>query len=76
MQKKLYEEQKHTIYELQKELGLGHYTLYEYIKKPSKLKNMSMELLNGIAKLENIEPMELRKKMAEYLVKGGNNSEL
>lgn len=69
--KKLYAEQKHSINEIQEKLGLGHYTLYEYIKHPEKIKNMTFELCEKIADFEGIDTIELRKKMTEYLTKGG-----
>ena len=75
-EKKLYAEQKHSTSEIQRQLGLGHYTLYEYINHPEKIKNMTFELCEKIADFEGVDTIELRKKMTEYLAKGGNNSEL
>lgn len=66
MNKKLYAEQKHTLYEIQKHLGLTHDTLYKYARKPEKIKTMSFYLLEGIAEFEGLEPLELKNKMVAY----------
>lgn len=67
--KKFYEEQKHSIYEIQQELKLSHYSLYKYYGSTQKIKNMPTELLRKIAEFEEIEPNELYEKMLEYAEK-------
>lgn len=67
--KKLYAEQKHSIYEIQKKIGLSHYGLYRYYGNATRIKNMPMEILNKIADFEEIEPKELYKKMLDYVEK-------
>ena len=64
--KKLYEEQKHSLYELQKELKLDKMRLYRYANGQFKIEKMPSILLNGIAKLERINVDELYRKMVEY----------
>ena len=63
--KKLYAEQKNSIYYLQKELGLANYTLYHYIKT-HQIKNMPLKLVCDIAYLEKVEPNWLLERMLEY----------
>ena len=63
--KKLYAEQKHSIYYLQKELGLSIYALYHYTKT-HKIGNMPLKLVCDIAYLEKVEPNWLLERMLEY----------
>jgi hypothetical protein len=63
--KKLYEEQKHSIYYLQKELGLAPYSLYYYTTK-YKIENMPLKLVLDIAYIEKVEPNWLLGRMLEY----------
>lgn len=62
---KLYEEQKHSIYYLQKELGLSKYALYHYTRTHN-IKNMPVGLILDIAYLEKVEPNWLYERMIEY----------
>ena len=62
---KLYEEQKHSIYYLQKKLGLSKYALYHYTKTHN-IKNMPLRLILDIAYLEKVEPNWLYERMIEY----------
>lgn len=64
--KKLYEEQKHTLYEIQNKLNLHIMRLYRYAEGIVSIDKMPINLLNDIAKLEGVEPNELYKKMKEY----------
>ena len=64
--KKLYKEQKHSLYELQKELNLDKMRLYRYASGQFKIEKMPINLLNGIARIEKLEPNDLFKKMKEY----------
>ena len=63
--KKLYAEQKHSIYYLQKKLGLASYSLYYYTTK-YKIENMPLKLVLDIAHLEKVEPNWLLERMLEY----------
>ena len=63
--KKLYAEQKHSIYYLQKELGLSKYALYHYTRTHN-IKNMPLGLILDIAYIEKVEPNWLYERMIEY----------
>lgn len=65
--KKLYANQKHSIYELQKYLGLDCKRLYRYADKTINIDKMPVNLILQIAQLEKIEPNQLFKEMKEYL---------
>ena len=64
--KKLYAEQKHTLYELQEIIGVSHFSLYNFIGKPEKIKNIKYNMLMAIAKAEDIDAEVLQEKMLEY----------
>lgn len=64
---KLYGEQKHTIYEIQKHIGVSKITLYRYANGERKLENMPTKMLLDIANFEKVEPNELYKKMNRYI---------
>ena len=64
--KKLYEEQKHSLYYIQKRLNLDIKRLYRYANGYNSIKNMPVDLLNGIAIVEGISPGELYQKIKEY----------
>lgn len=63
--KKLYAEQKHSIYYLQKKLDLSKYALYHYTRT-HKIENMPLKLVLDIAYLEQVEPNWLLERMLEY----------
>lgn len=67
--KKLYAEQKHSIYEIQKYVGVSHYTLYHYYGNATKIKRIPYDILKKIAEFEEIDEEELLKKMIEYAEK-------
>ena len=64
--KKLYEGQKHSIYELQKALKLDKMRLYRYVSGQFKIDKMPISLLNSIAKVERMDPNELFVKIKDY----------
>lgn len=64
--KKLYEGQKHSLYYLQKELNLDIKRLYRYADGTNSIDNMPMSLINDIARVEEIDAIELFKKIKEY----------
>ena len=63
---KLYEEQKHSIYEIQKMAGLNKYTLYKYINGDADIANMKISTLKKIAEIEKVDPFILLEKMKKY----------
>lgn len=65
--KKLYENQKYSIYEMQKILGLDCKRLYRYADRSISIDKMPVNIILGISNIEKIEPNELFKKMKEYL---------
>lgn len=67
--KKIYKNQKHSLYEIQNKLGLSNITLYNYAKGKD-VDTMQIGTLIGIAYIENIEPMELYKQIKKYQKEG------
>ena len=65
--KKLYKEQKHSLYEIQRKIGVSKITLYNYANKKRKVDNMPVSMILDIAYYEKIEPNKLLKEMKEYL---------
>ena len=65
--KKLYKNQKHSIYELQKMLGLDCKRLYRYADKSISIEKMPVNIILGISNIEKIEPNELFEEMKRYL---------
>lgn len=65
--KKLYKEQKHSLYEIQNAIGVSKITLYNYANKKRKVDNMPVSMILDIAYYEKIEPNKLLKEMKEYL---------
>ena len=63
--KKLYAEQKHSIYYIQKKLGLSLYSLYHYTRTHN-IKNMPLRLILDIAYIEGVEPNWLYERMIDY----------
>lgn len=74
--KKLYKEQKHSLYEIQKEIGVSKITLYNYANKKRKIEKMPIKMILDIAYFEKIEPNELVKRMKEYLYDGQSRNNL
>ena len=62
---KLYKGQKHSTYEIQKEIGVSKDTLYKYIRNERNVENMPIKMLMDIAYFEKIEVNELFKKLKE-----------
>ena len=60
--KKLYADQKHSIYELQKILSLDCKRLYRYADRSISIDKMPVNIILGISNIEKIEPNELFKK--------------
>lgn len=65
--KKLYKEQKHSLYEIQNAIGVSRITLYNYANKKRNIENMPTKMLLDIAYYEQMEPNELIKRIKEYL---------
>lgn len=66
---KIYEEQSMNLNELQKELGLAHYTLYKYAKGKSNIESMGVGTFLEMCKLLKEDPFVLYEKIKEYLEK-------
>lgn len=64
----LYEGQKHSIYEIQQELGVRKTSplLYNYANGKTDIKNMTAEVLIKIADFEKIGIRELYRKIKEH----------
>ena len=74
MAKKIYEEQKNSIYTLQKKLGLSNYALYKYANNTIKIDKMPVGVFLEISKLEK-ETLEEgfwddNQKIKKYQEKG------
>ena len=65
--KKLYKKQKHSLYEIQKRIGVSRITLYNYANKKRDIDKMPISMILDIAYYEEIEPNELVKSIKEYL---------
>lgn len=63
---KLYENQKNTIYKLQKILGLPPTTLYHYAKGRRNIDNIPAFWLIQISQIEGVEVNKLFKEMKKY----------
>ena len=64
--KKLYKEQKNSLYKIQKECGLNKYTLYKYVNGTSDIRNIRFDTLKKIAEVEKIDPLTLLDKIVQY----------
>ena len=64
--KKLFEEQRVSIYKVQQDLGLDHARLYRYVSGTTKIENMPTKLILDLANYFKIEPNQLFKEMKEY----------
>ncbi len=63
--KQLYKEQKHTTYEISKQVGKRPDYLYRYIRKELNIDKMGLKLAIDIAQYEQISVEELYKKIKE-----------
>ena len=68
---KLFENQNISLYQVQKELGLGMYTLYRYAKGQRRIENMPVKLLHRLSKCFGMDVDTLYQKMCEYQAKMG-----
>ena len=66
----MYNGQKHSINEIQTILGFQTNYLYRIIQSEKKIKCMDIDNLKQIARLEGLEPEELREKMLEKIREG------
>ena len=66
MKLKLYEGQKHSIYEIQKEIGVAKDTLYRYARGTRNVEKMAPKMLIAIAYFEKIEVNKLYEEMKKY----------
>ena len=68
---KLFEGQKVSLYQVQKDLGLGIYTLYRYSKGQRNVENMPTKMVCDLSYYFKIEVNTLYKKMLDYQKKNG-----
>ncbi len=66
---KLYEEQKVSIYKIQKDLGLDRMRLYRYANGIIPIDKIPAKLVLDLAYYLKEEPNDLMKKMTKYLKK-------
>lgn len=66
---RLYKNQKNTLYELQKQLGLSINTLYNYARGITDIDKMQIGTLVRMATLEEQDPVKLYYEMKKYLKK-------
>lgn len=71
--RKLYNEQKNSIYKIAKSLNVSTGTFYRYFQNIENINNMSVRILFGMADIEGIDPKKLWHKMKEYLYNEGNS---
>jgi hypothetical protein len=64
--KKLYEEQKVSLYKIQKDLNLNIMRLYRYAEGVIPIDKMPTDLVLQLAYYFKIEPNELVRKMLDY----------
>jgi len=62
---KLYKDQKKSLYQIEKELGLAGRTLYLYANGTRNIDNMKIGMLVDIAQAEGIPYPELYEKIKE-----------
>lgn len=65
--KKLYADQKHTLYEIHKHLGVSKARLYHYASGKRDFKKIDIDFFIKLADYEGIGIRELYKKMKDYL---------
>lgn len=63
---KLYEEQKISLYQIQKDLNYGIYTLYRYARGQRQIKNMPTKTLVELSNYLGMSIDTLYDKMCEY----------
>ena len=59
---KLFEEQKHTLYEIQRAIGVPKNTLYRYARGKRNIENMPTKMVCDLAYYFKIEVNTLYKK--------------
>lgn len=64
--KKLFKEQKVSLYQIQKDLNLDIKRLYRYADGTCSIKNMPSELVIELAVYFKLHPKDLYKKIEEY----------
>lgn len=63
---KLFEEQKESLYKVQKGIGCGIYTLYRYAQGQRSVKNMPAKIVCDLANYFKIEVNDLYDRMVKY----------
>ena len=67
---KLYKEQKLTLNQIRRRMGLDKMYLYRFVGNYDKIDRMPYKIVIGIARVERIDPEELYYKMLAYAKKG------
>ena len=70
---KLYTEQKHNLYQIEKALNVDKMYLYKFVGNYKKIHKMPYEIVLRIAAFEQIEPNELYSKMLTYALQNSKN---
>ena len=63
---KLFEGQKVSLYQVQKDLGYAIQTLYRYARNERKIENMPGKMLVELAKYFKMEPEKLYVEIQKY----------
>lgn len=66
MKGQLFKGQRHSTNQISYLLGVSKSSLYRTIKDEKRIKCLNIDILREIARLEGLEPEELRGKMLEY----------
>lgn len=66
MEAKLYEKQKHTLYYLNKSLGLSKDCLNKYARGERKIEKLPAQVIIGLAYQEKVEANKLFEMMKDY----------
>lgn len=72
---KLFEGQKVSLYQVQKELGYAIQTLYRYARNERKIENMPGKMLVELAKYFKMEPEKLYVEIQKYQKQLGGKNE-
>lgn len=68
--KKLFKDQKESLYKVQKDLGMNHGTLYKYANGLIDIRKMPIDTMSLLAKYFNMNVGDLYPAMIDYQ-KGG-----
>ena len=72
---KLYTEQKHNLYQIEKALDVDKMYLYKFVGNFKKIRKMPYEIVLRIAAFEQIEPNELYSKVLTYALQNSSKGD-